>query len=178
MHKAVPPPLGAVSQVAYVVENLDVALSYWLEVVQAGPFFVFEHAQLVNQRYRGQPSDIDVTLAVANSGDTQIELIYCEDEAPSVYREFLDAGKTGVHHIGIMPEDYENALQRYEDLGYEVAFACSIAGTELVYVDTVAALGHFTELWQRSDSFLAFQQSVREAAYTWDGTDPIRRGGL
>ncbi len=176
--KVAPPPLGSVSQIAYVVENMDVALSYWVDVVQAGPFFVFEHAKLENQVYREQPSNIDVTLAVANSGDTQIELIYCEDNRPSVYREFLDAGKTGVHHVGIMPKDYDSAIRRYKELGYDVAFACSIAGTDLVYLDTVAALGHFTELWERSDSFLAFQRSVREAAYNWDGTDPIRQGGL
>ena len=77
-----------------------------------------------------------------------------------------------------MPADFQQACDSYRSLGYEAAFECSIAGTNLVYFDTVASLGHFTELWDRSDAFLEFQRSVREAAYTWDGEDPIRRGEL
>ena len=176
--EVLPPPLGSVSQVAYVVEDLDNALSYWIDVIKAGPFFVFEHAHMENQLYRGAPCNIDVTLAVGNSGDTQIELIYCENDAPSVYREFLEAGKSGVHHVGLMPEDYTTAREQYRALGFEAAFECSIAGTNLVYYDTVAQLGHFTELWERSESFLEFQRSVREAARSWDGSEAIRRGAL
>ena len=173
-----PPPLGSVSQVAYVVADLDHALSYWIEVMHAGPFFVFEHAALENQRYRGGPSDAEVTLAVGNSGETQIELIFCENDAPSVYKEFQDAGRSGVHHVGLMPADYGEARKLYDSLGFEAAFECSIGGTNLVYYDTVAALGHYTELWEKSEAFLEFQRSVRQAAYDWDGNDPIRRGAL
>ncbi len=70
------PPLGTITQVAYVVEDLDSALRYWIDIMKAGPFFVFEHAQMEDQRYRGGASNVDVTLAVGNSGDVQIELIY------------------------------------------------------------------------------------------------------
>jgi hypothetical protein len=176
--ETLPPPLGSVSQIAYVVEDLDVALAYWVDVIKAGPFFLFEHATMENQRYRGAASNVDVTLAVGNSGDTQIELIYCENDAPSVYREFLDAGRTGVHHVGLMPENYPAACETYRSLGYEAAFECSIAGTNLVYFDTLETLGHFTELWDRSASFVEFQRSVREAARDWDGSNPVRQAAL
>ena len=139
---------------------------------------MFEHAALEHQRYRGGASEADVTLAVGNSGDTQIELIFCENDAPSVYKEFLDAGRTGVHHVGLMPEDYAAACAQYRALGFEAAFECSIGGTDLVYFDTVDTLGHFTELWDNSDTFREFQRRVKAAAYDWDGSDPIRTGGL
>ncbi len=177
-NQVLPPPLGSISQVAYVIEDMDRALKFWVDVIKAGPFFVFEHAQLESQRYRGGASDVDVTLAVGNSGDTQIELIYCESDAPSVYKEFLDAGRSGVHHVGLMPADYLATCARYDALGFERAFECRIGGTDLVYFDTVAVLGHFTELWDNSESFIAFQTSVKQAARDWDGTDPIRLGGL
>jgi hypothetical protein len=176
--QVLPPPLGTVSQIAYVVKDLEAALKHWVEVVKAGPFFLFEHAQLERQLYRGGPSNVDVTLAVGNSGDTQIELIYCENDAPSVYKEFLDANRVGVHHVGLMPEDYGAAYDLYQSLGYKAAFECNIGGTDLVYFDTVKALGHFTELWDRSESFIEFQRSVRQAASEWDGKDPIRRGAV
>ena len=171
-------PLGTVRQVAYVVDDMEKALRYWIEVMSAGPFFLFEHAEMENQIYRGAASNIDVSLAVGNTGDVQIELIYCEDDKPSVYKEFIDAGRTGVHHLGLMPENYRETYARYVSLGYQPAFECSIAGTELVYFDTVASLGHFTELWDNSDAFMNFMEDVKAAARGWDGADPIRKGSL
>ena len=172
------PALGTVRQVAYVVDDMPRALDYWLSVMKAGPFFLFEHAALERQLYRGAPSEIDVTLAVGNSGDVQIELIYCENDAPSVYKEFLDAGRRGVHHLGLMPDDYSGSCARYAALGFEAAFEGTIGGTDLVYFDTVEALGHFTELWDRSDTFIEFMEHVKRAAVDWDGSNPVRTGAL
>ena len=169
---------GVVRQVAYVVRDLDVALKYWTEFLKAGPFFMFKHSQMDKQKYRGGPSDVDVSLAVGNSGDVQIELIQCETDAPSVYKEFLDAGRVGVHHVGLMPEHYDEARRDYESKGFEAAFECSISGTSLVYYDTVDEVGHFTELWQKSDAFIDFMKFVRDASIDWDGRDPVRDAAI
>ena len=169
---------GVIRQVAYVVEDMDVALKYWTEFIGAGPFFMFRHSQMDDQKYRGGTSNVDVSLAVGNSGDVQIELIQCENEAPSVYREFLDAGRVGVHHVGLMPESYEEAWRDYQSMGFEPAFECNISGTSLVYFDTVNAVGHFTELWQKSDAFIDFMNFVKDASVNWDGTDPVRDASL
>jgi hypothetical protein len=173
-----PTPLGTVRQVAYVVTDLDKALKYWLDVMKAGPFFLFEHAVMEDQRYRGAASNADVSLAVGNSGDVQIELIYCENDEPSVYKEFLDAGRVGVHHLGLMPENYQQTYDEYRSLGFEPAFECSISGTKLVYFDTVDALGHFTELWDNSEAFKDFMADVKAAAQGWNGDDPVRTASL
>lgn len=171
-------PLGTVRQVAYVVQDLDKALRYWIDVMKAGPFFLFKHAEMENQTYRGATANVDVTLAVGNSGDVQIELIYCENDEPSVYKEFLDAGRTGVHHLGLMPENYQETYAQYISLGFEPAFECAIGGTNLVYFDTVDSLGHFTELWDNSETFLNFMAEVKAASRGWDGSDPIRDASL
>ena len=113
--------LGTVRQVACVVDDMEQALNYWIDVMNAGPFFLFEHAEKENQRYRGGASNVDVSLAAGNSGDVQIELIYCENNEPSVYKEFLDAGRTGVHHLGLMPENCQETYDRYVSLGHEAA---------------------------------------------------------
>ena len=93
---------GVIRQVAYVVEDMDQALKYWIDFLGAGPFYMFEHSQMDDQKYRGGDSQVDVSLAVGNSGDVQIELIYCENDSASVYKEFLDAGRVGVHHVGCL----------------------------------------------------------------------------
>ena len=171
-------PLHTVRQLAYVVRDLDAALKYWVDTLKVGPFFLFEHCPLENQRYRGKPSNVDVTLALGNSGDLQIEIIFQHNDEPSVYKEFLDAGRVGVHHFGMMPPDYKAKCAEFEALGHEAAFECTVGGSELVYFDTVATVGHYIELWDNADTFKDLFMLVENAAKGWDGKDPVRPGPL
>jgi len=171
-------PLGTLRQLAYVVTDLDAALKYWVDVIHAGPFFMFENFVLGEQKYRGGPSDVDLTLALGNTGDVQIELILQNSDSPSVYKEFLDAGRVGVHHFGMMPEDYAAECAKYRDLGHEAAFEATVGGADLVYFDTVDSVGHFIEFWDNSDVFKGLFLEIENAAKGWDGKDPIRRSPL
>ncbi len=168
-------PLETVRQLAYVVRDLDAALRYWTETLKVGPFFLFEHCALLDQRYCGGPSAVDVSLALGNSGALQIELIYQHNDEPSVYKEFLDAGRVGVHHFGLMPVDYAAACAQYRALGFEAAFECTVGGAPLTYFDTVKTLGHYTELWDNSAVFKDLFLMVEDAAKGWDGRDPVRK---
>ena len=171
-------PLHTVRQLAYVVRDMDAALKYWVDVLKVGPFYLFEHCPLKNQRYRGNPSNVDVTLALGNSGALQIELIVQHNAEPSVYKEFLDAGRVGVHHFGLMPEDYKATYTQYKELGHEAAFECTVGNAELVYFDTVNTIGHYTELWDNNAVFKDLFMLVENAAKDWDGKDPVRPGPL
>lgn len=168
-------PLTQMRQVAYVVSEIDVALQYWVEVMNAGPFFKLEHAPLANQRYRGATgSDVDVTLAMGLSGDLQIELIQQHNDAPSVFKEFLDEGRHGIHHIGLMPADYAATMDRYHASGLETAFECDFGGADLAYFDMLDSLGHFVELWDNHENFTGLFTMIEEAAKDWNGEDPVR----
>ena len=168
-------PLDTIRQVAYVVRDLDAALKYWVDVLHVGPFFLFENFVLEDQKHRGKPANVDLTLALGNSGNVQIELmIQNNPEEPSVYMEFLDAGRIGVHHFGLMPPDYAAACAHYRELGYEPAFEGKVAGADLVYFDTVDAIGHFTEFWDNSDVYKNLFATIENAAQGWDGKDPVR----
>jgi hypothetical protein len=167
-------PLETVRQLGYVVNDLNTAVEYWVQVLSAGPFFLIKHCALEDQIFRGQPTNVDVDIALGNSGDVQIELIFQHGDAPSVYNESTASGHVGLHHIGLMPMDYQRTRAHYTDLGYKPAFQASVSGTELVYFDTRSAIGHYTELWERSDVFDDIARLVEEAAVKWDGKDPLR----
>jgi hypothetical protein len=171
-------PLYTLRQLAYVVRDLDAALEYWVDVLKVGPFFLFEHCPLMDQRYRGKPSNVDVTLALGNSGAVQIELIFQHNAEPSVYKEFLDAGREGVHHFGMMPVDYAATCAEYRKRGHAAAFECTVGGAPLTYFDTVATVGHFIELWDNSDVYKSLFDMIEGAARGWDGTNPVRKGPL
>lgn len=162
-------------QVAYVVKDLDEALDYWTRVMKAGPFYKLEHAPLTNKLYRGATTDVDIDLAIGYSGELQIELIQQNNDVPSVFKEFLDTGRTGIHHIGLMPEDYSATLTHYVDLGHGPAFEADFGGAKLTYIDTLDSLGHFIELWDDHDNFKGLFEMIKAEANAWDGIDPIRK---
>ena len=167
-------PLHTVRQLGYLVSDLDEALKYWTEVLKVGPFFKMEHLALENQVYRGNPGNVDVTIALGNSGSVQIELIQQINDAPSVYKEFVDAGREGLHHFGIMTVDYQSTRQQYIDLGHQAVFEGTLAGAPLVYFDTLESLGHYTELWDNNDFYKDLFTEIENAAKDWDGADPVR----
>ncbi len=167
-------PLGTVRQLAYVVTDLDAALRYWTETIGAGPFFTIEHCPLEDQKYYGASTHLDISIALGNSGDLQIELIVQHNEADSVYRDFQERGGRGAHHIALMPEDYRGTYQRYIEQGYQAAFECSLGGAPVVYFDTLDSVGHYTELWDNNDVFKNMFLMVENAARNWDGADPVR----
>ena len=51
-----------------------------------------------------------MSIALANSGDLQIELIQQVNDAPSMYKEFLDAGHEGLQHVA-MPTEISRGKQ-------------------------------------------------------------------
>lgn len=74
-------------------------MHHWTERLGVGPFFHVERAPIEDFRYMGEPSDLEASIALANSGGLQIELIEQRNDAPSMYRDFLAAGNEGLQHV-------------------------------------------------------------------------------
>ena len=94
---------GPIRQVGYVVRDLRKAIDHWVQVADVGPWFLAENLAYEGFAYRGVPGQLKLSVALANSGSLQLELIQPLDQAPSMFREFLDAGQEGmhpVHHLG------------------------------------------------------------------------------
>jgi hypothetical protein len=87
--------LPPVEQVGYVVRDLDAALAVYGPLF--GPFVTME-TTTKGARYRGRTCDVTLKLAIALSGDIEIELIqWVDGESP--HKEFIDQGREGIHHI-------------------------------------------------------------------------------
>ena len=81
--------LPHIMQFSYVVRDLDAAIEHWAGNLQVGPFFVAPHVPYTRCLYRGTPTDLDMSVAIAYTGDTQIELVQQHNDAPSIFRDFL-----------------------------------------------------------------------------------------
>jgi Glyoxalase/Bleomycin resistance protein/Dioxygenase superfamily len=165
---------GVIKQLAYVVEDLDVAIARWVEVLHAGPFFRLDHVAVDESSYRGVPIVADLSLALGNSGGVQIELIALGSGVPSIYRE----RPHGVHHVAVLAQDFDAESRRLTSLGHPAALALSLPGVCRVrYHDTLSVFGHFVELWESTDAMRGLLEMVEAAAQDWDGRDPVRRLG-
>src|SRR5258708_7461142 len=112
---------GKVCQNGYVVRDIDAALKFWTEVLRVGPFFYVPSVKVDWFRYRGTASPVEMSIALANSGDLQIELIQQRNDAPSMYRDFLDRHGEVLQHMSYWSTDYQALYDR------ALAAACVVA---------------------------------------------------
>ena len=171
---------GPVSQNGYVVRDIQAAMTHWVEVLGVGPWFYIDRVQTDWFRHRGVDSAVEMSIALANSGDLQIELIQQRNDAPSMYKEFLDAGHEGLQHLACWSRDYQALYDKAIGLGYRVGHEGQIGGEQgrFVYFDTDtlpgAHPGTVIEISDISGGKGVFFEHVKTAAAGWDGANPIR----
>jgi hypothetical protein len=166
---------GNVRQYGYVVPNIDRAMAAWVGL-GVGPWYVIRK-QTQSGLYRGEPCEVTLSIAFANSGDLQIELIQQADDTPSIYTEFLAAGGADVHQLAWWTDDFEASLKAVEATGWPVVWSGGGEGgsTRYAYLELPAgAPAAVVELMELTPAIVGLGRLVREAAKDWDGTDPIR----
>ncbi len=172
-------PLGGIMQVAYVVEDIEKSMVHWTKTLGVGPFFLFEHFALEDYRYRGKPSDLDITLAMGFSGSMCFELIVQHSHSPSVYTEVIENRGYGFHHWGVSTDSFDADLARHQAAGNaEVLYGrVPPVDARAAYVDTLAELGGMIELIEINPAVEGLFEAVKEPSINWDGTEPVRTLG-
>lgn len=169
--------LGPIMQMAWVPRDFEAAVAYWTQVMGVGPFFLMENIRLQNMRYRGEPTDAVFSLALANWGDMQIELIRPENDAPSIYR-----GKYGVtdrmHHVCLLVDDIARAYDCCKANNAEILLEGEVGDSgAVIYADPGAGPGGLIEILKPQPGTAELFGMIRDAAVDWDGSDPLRKLG-
>lgn len=170
-----PPRERAVRQIAYFVPDAAAAAAGHSALYGSGPFLLVEHIRLSACRYRGRPSELDHTSAYGQWGEVMVEFVQQHDDRPSPFRDLYPDGGAGLHHLALIVPDLAGEIARYEAAGWcEAFYGESAPGVGFAMMDTSAAFGHMTELYEPTPGLLAFYGRVRAQAVTFDGTDPVR----
>lgn len=165
---------GKIFQNAYIVDDIDEMIGHWVKLEGAGPFFVHRRLQL-DIEYRGAPSSIDIDLAIGQAGPVHIELIKVHCDNPTVYTDTVPKGSgPGFHHNGYLAKDFNAAIAAYEQAGYQIAMKGIFGQTPFVYVDTVNAIGCFTEFHEDTAEIRSMFKYIADASVDWDGSRPER----
>jgi 4-hydroxyphenylpyruvate dioxygenase-like putative hemolysin len=173
---------GPIMQNAFVVPDLEAAIDHWTRVMHVGPFYIFEHIPYAEILFRGQQTKIDMSAAIAYSGEIQIELIHQYDDAASIYSEFTRSGRSGMQHMGVMTDSVDRDLEGLARDGIEAVQQGRTAwGARFAYVGTDSQPGShpgaMIELIERGPAINGAFKVIHDAAQTWDGSEPLRRFG-
>jgi hypothetical protein len=161
-------------QNAWVVDDLKKAMHQWTSLWGVGPFFVMEHVPMENIHYRGRPAKLDCSIALAQSGRTQIELIEQHCDNRSAYRDYVPKGKSGFHHVAVIARDYDKELAEYASKGLAVATNGTFGDMRFAYIDAWREVDCVIELVEDRPSIREYFAKVARAAEGWDGSDPVR----
>lgn len=166
--------LGPIGQLGYVVPDVHEAMDRWRRHLDVGPFVLLPSPPLNDVRYRGQPTAARIAVALAYSGDLQVELIEPLDDHPSPYRDFLRLRGAGLHHVARFPADYDGAVEAYRARGLTPYYEGQglTEDQRFAYFESGADDGTVLELVETA-SIAAFFDFIRARSESWDGVAPV-----
>lgn len=166
---------GDLIQTAYVVRDIEAAMHHWSGMMGIGPWFYRERVPLETFTYRGEPSDLHMSIALGYSGDMQFELIQQRNDAPSVYRDFLQTVGEGQQHLGFQVDDIDASVERGRGLGYEMAQEGFITNSgPFTYMSAGDHPGTMVEFLTMPEIRRRNWAIIQSWSVDWDGKDPVR----
>ena len=152
----------SLEQVAFVVKDLGAAQRFFSQSMGIPRFYVIENFgnRATEKTFRGRPAEHNFTIALAYSGNTQIELIQ-HLSGDTCYKEFIERRGEGMQHLGFFLDDREQHQQVVAELGkngFSVLQSGRFGDALYTYFDTENAIGAVMEivyLDQRSRDLMA-----------------------
>ena len=166
---------GRIIQTAYVVRDVEAAMRHWTGLMGVGPWFYREKVPLETFTYGGRPSGLEMSIALGYDGDMQFELIQQRNDAPSVYRDFLETFGEGQQHLGFRVDDLDAAIGKGAALGYAVTQEGFVANSgPFAYMGAGGHPGTMIELLPMPEVRRRNWEIIKGWARGWDGSDPVR----
>lgn len=132
----------AISQIAWVVDDLDEAMERYRRVLGFGPWDVHHVEPPENKQttYYGEPATCSFAIGYATLGDLEIEFIE-PTGGQSVHQDFLDEHGAGIHHLACFAfEDVEAVIDAFDDAAVPIVQRGQWHDREYLYFDTTDLL--------------------------------------
>lgn len=106
--------LPPIDQVGFVVRSIEETKERYSALF--GPWREMD-GSVRDADYRGRKEDVTLSILFGYSGDLEIEFIEWK-EGHSPHREFIEAGREGMHHLRYRVEDTDAWVEKVAPLGY------------------------------------------------------------
>ena len=166
---------GEIRQLGYVVHDIEAAINYWSTTLGVGPWFYNPKVPIKNYTYHGESHEPHNSVALANSGFVQVELIQTRNDVPSMYRDFQQAGRTGLQHVAYWTSHYDADLARLLQQGFKPVMSGEVGENgRFIYFDTEYHPGTVIELSEVTGPKGKMFDLIRTSSAGWDGSNPVR----
>lgn len=122
--------LPACCQVGFVYPDLEAAIALYEPLF--GEFKIVEYGEIEGARFRGKPSPYEIRMGIGYSGDLELELIEWVSGA-TPHKEFVEAGRSGMHHLSFTVPDLDAVVEAAKPLGYDAIWYHAMSD-EIKYV--------------------------------------------
>jgi Glyoxalase/Bleomycin resistance protein/Dioxygenase superfamily len=103
-------------QIGFVYPHLEDAIAMYGPLF--GEFKIVDYGEIEGAAFRGKSSPYKIRMAIGYSGDLELELIeWISGETP--HKEFIQAGRSGMHHMSFTVEDLDAVVEDAKPLGYD-----------------------------------------------------------
>jgi hypothetical protein len=144
-----------VTQVAWVVKDLDEAVACHYRLFGTGPwhYYRYDRQMLSVMKRNGRDTEFAMDTAVANAGPTRLEIIQ-PLKGDTIYEEFVKKNGYGkVHHFGLAVDNMRESLEIARRAGFHVTMEGGGYGLDgdghFAYLDTEPVFGIIVELMER-----------------------------
>jgi hypothetical protein len=123
-------------QIGFVVRDLDAAVRGMKLIFNAEPEYGVMSGP--NVTYRGKPSDCSAEIAFFRFANVELEIIK-PTGGKSIWQDFLDSGREGLHHIKFDVDDISSTIAEMSDKGckiYSEGLSIITPGMRWIYYDT------------------------------------------
>jgi len=133
-----------VAQLGFVYKDIEKQAKIFETLFNVPKFAIIpETTEIV--KYRGKEVEVHIKLAISRQFKAQIELIQ-HISGECIYKEFLDQGREGLHHISLFIENIEAYIEYFEKQGLEMIYSGSLGKQVYAYFDTEDTLGMLLEI--------------------------------
>lgn len=179
--------LSGAMQVGFIVKDIRGCMMHWSEKLKVGPWAYREKLDVLEYRYYGEEVGFpDLSIALANSGSLQLELIQQNNDTPSLYLDTLKRNGEIAQHISYWTETEFDAWGAYlKSQGYKEGMAGRFgqatnskfggqARGRFAYFIHEDLPSCIIEIGEQTGGKTETFENIRRAAEVWDGSDPIR----
>jgi hypothetical protein len=134
-------------QIGILVRDIEKAVRLYEGLLNFSvPLNIVEQSSTVT--YKGKQVTFKMRKIMQNFGGKQLEIVQLvESTGDHLYKEFLDEGKEGLHHLGIYTKNADQLMDHFKkEYGIDVAQTGKAGKVNFYYLDTKDTLGFYFEL--------------------------------
>ena len=134
-----------IDQMSFLYKDIKKQAKKMEQMYSIPTFAQMENITHQEATYRGKEVTIIIDYAFSRLLNIQIELQQWKS-GDSLFKEFIDQGKEGLHSIGVYVEDLDAYLNDFKKRGIEVLQTGKIGKQKFAYLDTKQTFGVLLEI--------------------------------